>query len=83
MATTNPHAGAFDTSANTRERQYDLAQSYKAILARMIAGEMNLNAPWADPRFCEMVNRELALHGEWKLAAEKLAIVKEVFGGKS
>ncbi len=75
MATTT----AFGTS---RERMEDLAREYKGMLNRMVAGEMVANAPWADPRFQEMVNQELGRHRQWKCDAEKLAIVKEVFGGK-
>lgn len=50
-------------------------------------GDSIISAPWEDPRFQEMIQRELFRLGEQvRVSAEdsrKIAVLKEIFGGHS
>jgi hypothetical protein len=58
------------------------ARTFNEFIARMLTGERLLSLPWNDALFQELIVKALALAGGWKHEAEKLAVIREVFGGK-
>ena len=58
------------------------AERDQGCVDAMVQGTRPYAAPWGDIRFQEMVMNALARGGIWRRDAEKLAIIREVFGGK-
>jgi hypothetical protein len=78
--------GAFD-NANQRELKERAEQferrrdTLQGFVDRMIDGEMLVSLPWGDEMFQRVILRALAASKQWRRDAEKLAVIREVFGG--
>jgi hypothetical protein len=63
------------------ERDQRWCEAQQGVIDAMVNGTMPYAAPWADARFQKMVCKALAQGGSWRREAEKLKVIREVFGG--
>lgn len=66
-----------------RDRAVALHAAYTDIISKLGDGEVPINIPWTDPRFQDMLLNAIGAWRSYKRDAEKLAVIREVFGGKS
>lgn len=68
----------------TRERVHETYKMYTEIISKLGDGVAVMGGiPWDDPRFQEMLLTAIGVWRQYKRDAEKLAVIREVFGGKS
>lgn len=56
-------------------------QHYMGLTSQLVEGKVVSELPWNDPDFQRAVLESFKRCAKWKADAEKLAVVKEVFGG--
>ena len=82
--------GGFTTTAipesqwNARVDNFTAQNRWREIIDKAVEFDTMPppDAPWGDHRFQTMIVHALHEGARWKEAADKLAVIKEVFGGK-
>jgi len=65
----------------SRGEAKQLAERYIFLVEKILAGERPVEIPWQEPRFQDLLLRKIGQLGQYKADADKLAVIKEVFGG--
>lgn len=63
------------------ERDQRWCESMQSVVDSMVSGTIPYAFPWEDKRAQRLVMQALARGGTWRRDAEKLAVIREVFGG--
>lgn len=66
-----------------KERDQRWRESMQPCIEAMVNGTRPVACPWENPLFQDMVLKALAKGGTYRRDAEKLAVIREVFGSKS
>ena len=77
----NPDMEMYSVSGS-REQMDALYAKYENIIAQLSRGVVPAEIPWTDPRFQKLLLQFIGGMLRYKVDADKLAIIREVFGGK-
>ncbi len=66
----------------TRGRMEELYRGYKCVIDSLAEGIVPPSIPWHDQRFQDMVVQLIGAQRKYKADADKLAVIRDVFGGK-
>ena len=65
----------------SREKYIEQAADIRSVVEKIVAGTMPAVIPWTEPVFQTMLLHAIGDLRRFKADADKLAVLKEVFGG--